>query len=355
MATSAISNVGRLLGVARSATTSRDVAPTRQAQQARPRVEIDGAAKLASLLKGAGFMALSPADWRAIASTLSRMTPDQRAKVTEDFALRNMMLMVQPDGQEVTVMNMGGQATMDLRSRELRINAGGTVTVYQDDQAVETIARRWEDGKLQVVKDGQTQLWDRDNGKGTTVDGKPLPVRWADPVPGEAKRKPWPAPLPSQLHLPAIDDSQEAARRQYEAAIVAAGGEIVEPMDLDSVSTSRYNCHSFAVTDAHGDLMDPFDEGAKPRWVNMPTYQFANGPFKKLAPDQKVHPGDVIMYADADGVPSHTGRVTKVDADGNPSQVESKWGGYGLYKHAPFDVPESYGHIEAFYRPDAAK
>jgi hypothetical protein len=62
--------------------------------------------------------------------------------------------------------------------------------------------------------------------------------------------------------------------------------------------------------------------------------------------------GDVIMYQ-KDGVPTHTGKVTAVDADGNPTRVQSKWGSFGLYEHGPFDVPAIYGEIGAFYRPDA--
>jgi hypothetical protein len=57
--------------------------------------------------------------------------------------------------------------------------------------------------------------------------------------------------------------------------------------------------------------------------------------------------GDVAVYRDAGGTPVHTGKVTAVDA-GAVTQVESKWGNCGRYRHAPNDCP--YPANISYYR-----
>lgn len=52
--------------------------------------------------------------------------------------------------------------------------------------------------------------------------------------------------------------------------------------------------------------------------------------------------GDIVVYMDANGV-THSGNVTMVDAMGNPTEIESKWGRMAKYKHAPDKVPPGYG------------
>jgi hypothetical protein len=57
--------------------------------------------------------------------------------------------------------------------------------------------------------------------------------------------------------------------------------------------------------------------------------------------------GDVIVYKDGGGNIIHTGKVTMVAA-GVATEIESKWGSAGTYKHAPGTSP--YGGNITYYR-----
>lgn len=310
-------------------------------------------ARVAQLLKsGTHPDSLTPQQLQAFARYVTGLSPDQQKRLSVTLMTSGIQLNALRDVHEVSLVADSNQETVNLATGDTRITVNDRAKVYHNGKVTETITPRG-DGRLQVVHNGETQLWDGDTGKGTTVDGKPLEPRPADRVPGEAPRKPWPATPVNHLVEPSNQDAPDFAK-QYDNAVRATGGHVEEPLNLDLADALRYNCHSFATTHAQGDLRDPFDNDYQPRWVNFPTYQLTNGPFKKLAADQRVHVGDVILYADDKGVPTHTGVVKAVDGDGNPSQIESKWGAYGLYTHGPMDVPPIYGHIEGFYRPDAA-
>ena len=54
--------------------------------------------------------------------------------------------------------------------------------------------------------------------------------------------------------------------------------------------------------------------------------------------DGKAKVGDIVVYR-KDGAITHSGTVTAVDDAGKVTQVLSKWGSLGIYKHAPDDVP----------------
>jgi hypothetical protein len=72
----------------------------------------------------------------------------------------------------------------------------------------------------------------------------------------------------------------------------------------------------------------------------------ANDQVQKILDDQGWKPaangkaavGDIVIYK-KDGAITHSGIVTKVDAAGSVTQVMSKWGPWGVYLHAPNDVP----------------
>jgi len=96
-----------------------------------------------------------------------------------------------------------------------------------------------------------------------------------------------------------------------------------------------YDCHGWT-----------FACGSK--WIN-------NDQVQKILDDngytQVTRPavGDIVVYRDADGNITHTGLVRAVDSNGNVTVVESKWGRLGRYRHAPNDVPPSYG-TPSYYR-----
>jgi hypothetical protein len=166
-------------------------------------------------------------------------------------------------------------------------------------------------------------------------------------IPGEPPRVPWPTAPASRLERVRPTDPN----RPYDEAVRRMGGEVLE-FPGPAGETRLFNCHSYALTGGEGDLADPFSDATGGRWVTKPTYQLAKGAYGQLRPDQRVHPGDVVVYADAHGVPLHSGIVREVDADGNPTLVESKWSGFGVFRHGPFDQPSNYGTAMTFYRPE---
>ena len=60
--------------------------------------------------------------------------------------------------------------------------------------------------------------------------------------------------------------------------------------------------------------------------------------------------GDRITYKDGAGNLIHVGIVTGVDEEGNVTEVTSKWGPKGVYKHPPATVPPSYGTNRNLWR-----
>ncbi|MDB5100569.1 MAG: peptidase and in kexin sedolisin [Cyanobacteria bacterium RYN_339] len=305
---------------------------------------------LAGLKGNDGMEAITAGQWQAVLKTVNAMPPAQIESLKGSLLKQGLLLKVNRDAGEVSLFSGQGAVTGEPTTGQLRVTLNGMSTIYKGTAAVETITVTPEK-QIAVTRDGKTQLWDPRTGQGS-LDGKPIPPRFAEAVKGEGPRKPWATPPASKLVEPDGDNLMPEFQKAYDEAVRASGGEVVEPMALRKDNEpERYNCHSFATTGAHGDLGDPFDRVYAPRWVNYPTYQLANGPFKQLKPDQKVHVGDVIMYQ-KDGVPTHTGKVLAVDGDGNPTRVESKWGAYGLYKHGTMDVPAIYGEIGGFYRPE---
>jgi hypothetical protein len=135
---------------------------------------------------------------------------------------------------------------------------------------------------------------------------------------------------------------------EYDEAVVEAGGEVVEPTRT-SRDVDVYNCHSFATTGGNGDLFDPFIRPGQPHWLDNPMRQLAGPEFGKLATDQRVRVGDVVVYK-KDGKLTHTGLVEAVDGGGNPTRIESKFGILGKYVHDTFDVSALYGLPADYYR-----
>lgn len=306
------------------------------------------AGTLARLQGGVGLDEIPAAQWQGALGAIASLPAAQQATLADSLKKQGWQLQAQ--NGEVSLLGHSGAVTARPGTGELRVTVGQASTVYQGARAVETIAPT-PDGKLAVQRNGRTEVWDPRTGQGA-VDGKPLTAAPADRVPGEAPRKPWARPPANNLKEdPFADEHEPGYAERYDAAVVAAGGKVLEPTRIGGSQAAAYNCHSLATTGGQGNLADPFDMPYQPRWVNMPTFELASN-FKQLRPDQRVHVGDVVVYA-FNGVPQHTGVVTAVDADGNPSQVDSKWGAYGRFLHAPADVPRLFGEIAGFYRPDA--
>jgi hypothetical protein len=59
-------------------------------------------------------------------------------------------------------------------------------------------------------------------------------------------------------------------------------------------------------------------------------------------PAGKVKIGDIVVYSVGDTLP-HSGRVTAVNKNGEPTMIRSKWGEHSLFDHPPTAVPDYYG------------
>jgi hypothetical protein len=238
-------------------------------------------------------------------------------------------------------------------TNRLRRTQGDTVLCYQGEALVQ--AMKVQGDRVEVsTRDGK-QTWFAGVGQGYR-DGLPLMPRYAAEVPGEAPREPWASELSNDLDEPewGADTQMDVYAPAYDEAVAETGGSVLEPSNPQARPADLYNCHSYATTGGQGDLFDPFLRESHPHWLNNPMHRLTNGPFAQLQAWQRVHPGDVIVYRSPDGKVTHTGVVRKVDEQGNPSLVESKFGVLGRYLHEPFDVPAQYGGPAEYFRPEGA-
>jgi hypothetical protein len=137
--------------------------------------------------------------------------------------------------------------------------------------------------------------------------------------PGKVKRFiPEPEPDAAQQAKIIADD------RAAHPSIPAAG---------NSPPTNSYDCHGLTFK-------------GKKLWIDDDQVDKILTDQEWKAPaDGKAKVGDIVVYRKA-GKVTHTGVVTMVDQNGMVTQVLSKWGARGDYKHAPDDVPASYGTFE---------
>lgn len=139
-----------------------------------------------------------------------------------------------------------------------------------------------------------------------------------------------------------LTDSEKATI-QADALAKYPGIQPVQYVHLDHSSevllpTWRYNCWGFTFN---------------PRqcWISSGTdvqnILDGNGT-QVFSPNLRV--GDVICYRNSSNVITHTGRVWSLDSSGQASLIQSKWGAWGEYLHAPLTVPQSYGTNVTYWR-----
>jgi hypothetical protein len=296
-------------------------------------------------------LSVTPAGWEALATQFQRLGAADRTRLASQLAAGGVKVDAGTDGRYVSFTANGLRVTAEPATQRLRRTQGDTVLGYEGSALV--TAMKVAGDKVEVTTAEGKQTWVAGAGQGYE-DGLPIAPRFAAPVPGEAPRNAWATPPSDDLVEPTWTTGTRMAEYgpAYDQAMAATGGAVVQPTQPNAAATDMYNCHSFATTGGQGDLFDPFMRETHPHWLNNPMYRLTNGPFAQVADTQRVHPGDVVVYR-KDGVVTHTGVVREVDADGNPSLVESKFGTLGLYEHEPFDIPASYGEPSAFYRPTA--
>jgi hypothetical protein len=111
------------------------------------------------------------------------------------------------------------------------------------------------------------------------------------------------------------------------------------------VDLLKYDCAGFVFRNKAFIPLDP----------NKDAKAILDNEYQLLARDQKAQVGDILVYKTAatDKKPSvitHYAIVTAVDAQGNITEVGSKWGRTPRYKHPPDVVPSSYGSRDGVYR-----
>jgi hypothetical protein len=111
------------------------------------------------------------------------------------------------------------------------------------------------------------------------------------------------------------------------------------------VDQLKYDCAGFALRNKAFIPLNPNTDGKA----------ILDNEYRLLARDDKPRVGDILVYKTAatDKKPSvitHYAVVTAVDAQGNITEVESKWGRTPRYKHPPDVVPPSYGSKDGVYR-----
>lgn len=125
-----------------------------------------------------------------------------------------------------------------------------------------------------------------------------------------------------RLYHHAPDPADMEMGQKYEANLRAG-------MPLKLIQTAAAdpacNCHGWVFAAARFHL----------RGQDVDTVLADNGYAEVAAP----RPGDVIVYRSSNGAIQHSGVVRF--ADGDQILVESKWGAFGRYIHAPADQPYS--------------
>jgi hypothetical protein len=101
--------------------------------------------------------------------------------------------------------------------------------------------------------------------------------------------------------------------------------------------TNRYNCWGFTFNPRQCAISTGSD---------VQTILNDNGT-QVFPPNLRL--GDVICYRNG-GVITHTGRIVALGPTGQPTLVQSKWGDWGEYIHAPAVVPYSYGTDRTYWR-----
>jgi hypothetical protein len=291
-----------------------------------------------------------PLEWEALGKAYAFASGVDRSRLAQQLAQAGFHAEIGRDNRYATFINGTVYVTTEPASGKLRVSQGGQVWCYKDQALVETMNQ--VGNTVTVTTSAGKEVWDTQSGQGT-LNGQPLQPRMAPVIPGEPKRVYWQEPAADDLAEPAWDPNMDMGvyGSEYDQAVQAMGGQVIEPSQTDENEAEQFNCHSYSTTLGEGDLFDPFSRAGFPHWLNNPMHQLSTGNYGRVAPDQRAHIGDVIVYRTEDGTVTHTGVVREVDPDGNPSLVESKFGALGLYLHDPFDIPDQYGGPAELYRP----
>lgn len=289
------------------------------------------------------------AEWPALARQYARLGAGERLTLDHRLAQAGIQLSLVAGGRILLYRTADVAVAVEPGRSHIRRAEGTRVTLYDGGAPAGTMVAL--DGRITITSGRNVQVWHGRTGQGTE-NGKALTIPAAPAVPGESPRLAWDAPLRNNFRLPRYREGQDSAEyvALVDAAVERAGGKIVVPADALAPDADWTNCFSYALTQGEGDLSDPFARNGMPRWLQSPMYQLMMRGWGRVADTQRVHTGDLVLYRDADGAPSHAGVVRAVDAAGNPTWVESKFGAWGVYLHRPHDVHPAYGAPADYYR-----
>jgi hypothetical protein len=305
---------------------------------------------LARISKPGGAAGVSGSAWAALGQTYLATNGVGRAQMASQLLAAGFHVEASHDGEFVTIANNTVTITTEPSTQRTRVANATVAWCYSGDEMVQSL--RFSGNTVTVTTEEGEEIWNGLTGAGT-LNGVPIAPAPAAINAGEPLRGPELVPNTNDLQVPPWTPTTSMLRygSAYDSAVQAMGGEVVEPSQTGEPTIDQFNCHSYGLTLGHGDLFDPFSRTAFPHWLNNPMYLLTTGHFSQLASTQRAHPGDLIVYA-ANGIITHTGVVKAVDDNGNPSQIESKFGTLGLYVHGPHEVPAEYGAAAALFRPN---
>lgn len=289
------------------------------------------------------------AEWPAVARQVATLGAGELLALNNRLAAAGAQIAQVDGGRYVLYRTADVSVIVDVARGRTRRAEGTRVTLHDGGRLAATMVAL--DGRITYTKGAVQQVWHGRSGQGTE-GGRMLAIPSAPVVLGETPREPWGIPPRNQFRLPRHSEGMDPAVyvAAVDAAVERAGGQVVVPADAAVPDTDWTNCFSYALTRGDGDLADPFARNTMPRWLQSPMYQLAQRGWAHVGETQRVRPGDVVIYRDAEGQPSHAGVVREVDPQGNPAWVESKFGAWGVYLHRPFDVHPAYGVPADFYR-----
>ncbi|MFH1422242.1 MAG: hypothetical protein ABIH42_05965, partial [Planctomycetota bacterium] len=149
------------------------------------------------------------------------------------------------------------------------------------------------------------------------------------------------------------DLSQEESDEELEKRGYTRGEQVGENIVVQvNGPGDSYNCHGWAFTCGKLVIPNMLQKHDEPPEYPVEKVLTHNN-YKECNTDRLPKNGDLVVYR-KDGKITHTEIITKVDENtGEVTEVESKWGRMGRYKHRPEDVPkeDSQNRWGAFGQP----
>lgn len=148
--------------------------------------------------------------------------------------------------------------------------------------------------------------------------------------------------LPKGTAVSVIQYDSDFDVADIKAANLKCAREFPNAVILDG-ATRYYNCHSYAWH---------LSSTSNTYWMPDPSAYYTDGSYYEVLQAQV---GDIICYYDVNDENLHSGAIVAISStstDLSSITVESKWGGYGLYRHAADYCPymPAYGGTMSYVK-----